>query len=67
MNSIDPMIQSLNQINRQPPPVAPQMGGMGAGGMMDATNPITQQAQQVNLPNMPKNPLNGQVPVPGGV
>jgi hypothetical protein len=64
MNSIDPTIQALNMINKQPAmaPQGPDTGAPaigGPGGPIDATNPITQQAQSVNLPNMPQNPLEG--------
>ena len=68
MNSVDPTIQALNMINKQPAmapqagmapaaPGAPELGG--AGGPLDGTDPLTQKAEAVNMPNMPKNPLNG--------
>lgn len=59
-NSVDPAVQAINMINKQPmlgAGAAPAVGG--PGGALDATNPITQQAQEVNLPNMPQNPLEG--------
>lgn len=29
--------------------------------MLDATNPVTQEAAQVNMPNMPESPMTGEV------
>lgn len=57
-NSTDPSVQAINMINKQPVMgAAPAVGG--PGGPIDATNPITQKAQDVNLPSMPENPLEG--------
>jgi len=66
-----PLLAILGQQPIAPPP-APAPGGAGGpgpapggggGGMapasqvLDATNPVTQQAAKVNMPNMPQNPL----------
>lgn len=63
----DPVLQLLGQPSLMPPPPldgggAPPKGPKKstAPGAVDATNPATKEAQQINLPNMPKNPLNGQ-------
>lgn len=55
----DPMILSLNGQPVPPPPPAPSPV-TGTPEVMNATNPVVQQAQKVNLPNMPTNPLSGQ-------
>ena len=55
----NPMNQQLMQILHQEvvPPMMPPMGAPAAPGqMLDATNPVTQQAGQVNMPNMPSPP-----------
>jgi hypothetical protein len=72
LNSTDPAILAVNGINQQPPPMGavpqgmPGAGNMGAGGVMDTLNPTVAEAQQVNLPNQPKNPLSGETYKPGG-
>lgn len=63
-SSIDPFIAALNSINGQPP--MPNAGAPNASPVMDATNPVVQQAQQVNLPNQPTNPLTGEQYAPQG-
>lgn len=53
----DPMIQQLSAILHQeplPPGPAPQDGGVGQ--MLNGAPPVVQQAQGVNLPNMPAPP-----------
>lgn len=72
LNSTDPAILAVNGINQQPPPMGqapggmPGAGNMGAGGVLDTMNPTIAEAQQVNLPNQPKNPLSGETYQPGG-
>lgn len=62
----NPIILSLNQ---QPmiPQVPPAPGGPAgaAPDVMNATNPLVEQAQGVNLPKQPKNPLTGERFQPG--
>lgn len=53
----DPMIQQLSAILHQeplPPGPVPQDGGVGQ--MLNGAPPVVQQAQGVNLPNMPAPP-----------
>lgn len=39
-----------------PPPQGGDMGAQGPAEMLDVTNPVTQEAAQVNQPNMPNPP-----------
>lgn len=59
LKTTDPVLLQL--MGQQPQGQAPQQQppGMGASPapMMDATNPVTQEAAQVNMPNMPESPL----------
>lgn len=62
--------QMLQALNGPPPamPMGPPPPGQGAPGLppvQDNQGPIMQQAEQVNNPNMPTNPMTGQQFVPG--
>ena len=62
LSTVDPnLLAALGQQGIAPaaPPGAPTMNA-SAGQVLDATNPITQEAATVNMPNQPKNPLTGQ-------
>jgi hypothetical protein len=60
--SMDPTLSML--LGRQPTAQPQQEGATAPNNkpaeMTDATNPITQAAQQVNQPNMPTNPATGE-------
>jgi hypothetical protein len=59
LKTADPvLLQLIHEQSFMPPPTPP--GAASPAPMMDATNPITQQAQKVNQPNMPTNPMTGQ-------
>jgi hypothetical protein len=54
----------LALLGQQPAPAAPQAppsgpgpGVEGQGQELEATNPVTQEAGKVNMPNMPQNPM----------
>lgn len=64
LQSGDPLLAILGQPSLAPQ-IAPFPGGDGSGGgpvseTMDATNPVTKEAQSVNMPSMPKNPMTGE-------
>lgn len=49
------------------PPSQPPAPMGGPGGPLDATNPVQQEAGDVQLPNMPKNAMTGEpAPMPNG-
>lgn len=61
--SIDPILSAM--LGRQSfaqPQMQPMQGPTNGqpSEVTDATNPVTQAAQQVNQPNFPKDPRNGQ-------
>lgn len=63
--STDPTLLMVLGIQPPPPPapVMPPAGqsvGQNPEQLANAQNPVTQQAEQVNQPNMPTNPLTGQ-------
>lgn len=61
----DPMNQQLMQILHQEI-VPPAQMQQPAAPAMDATQPVIQQAQEVNQPSMPTNPLTGEKADPLG-
>lgn len=58
----NPILALLGQPQIAPPPVvnAPAGGKNGAAAVKDPANPTDLAAANVNLPQMPKNPLDGQ-------
>lgn len=67
LKTADPQLLALiKQQSMMAPNQAPQDGGTGE--MLDGTQPVMQEASQVNQPNMPTNPLtNEQAPGPQGM
>lgn len=68
LKTTDPdLLAMLGQQSLQAQPIPPQ-GAMDGGqamqgepqGMMDAQNPVLAEADKVNMPNMPNNPLTGE-------
>lgn len=57
LKTTDPVLLQL--MGQQPQAQMQQAPAMGASPapMMDATNPVTQEAAQVNMPNMPQSPI----------
>lgn len=55
--NVQPLLQILHQeqLAQPPPPQGMPMDG-GTGEMLDPTQPVQQQAQDVNMPNMPSPP-----------
>lgn len=54
-----PMLQALGQASMAPPPMPASAPGVPSE-VIDATNPVTQEAAQVNMPNMPVDPMAPQ-------
>ncbi len=54
----DPNVQRISNILHQE--VIPSVIPSNIGGMMDNTLPVVQEANNINPPNMPTNPLTGE-------
>lgn len=63
--NLDPIVAQILKMQPQSNPKAQpnSQGQFPLAQSVDATNPVTQEAATVNMPNMPQNPLN-QVPIP---
>lgn len=62
MRTADPQLLQLVGVQPLPPQIPPPGAPPppGAAPLVDPTAPVQQQAQDVNMPNMPTNPMTGQ-------